>query len=163
GARIVFEAKDAGGYSRTKILDELETARKNRRADVGVFVFGSASAPAGLRALSRYRNDLIVVWDAEDAATDAYLLAALEIARACSIEFGRVKEGAAVDVDAIEEAINAVEKRAGNFDKIRKPAETIQSASQKIIDEVRIGQADLERQVKKLRDKLDDLRTQENA
>lgn len=159
GARIVIEAKDAGGYSVGKALDELETARKNRRADVGVFVFGRNTAPATLRPLARFRNDLIVVWDAEDTTTDAYLLAAVEIARACSIEFHRGNASEEVDINSVDEAINAVEKRAANLDKIRKPAESIQSASQRILDEVRIGQADLERQVARLREKLAGLHT----
>ena len=159
GARVVFEAKDAGGYSLGKALDELETARKNRRADVGVFVFGTASAPAGLRPLSRFRNDLIVIWDAEDPATDAYLLAAIEIARACSIEFHRGKEAESVDLEGIEKSINSIEKHAANGEQIRTWATTIQSNSEKILERVRKDQDGLERQVKTLREKLVGLRS----
>ena len=163
GARIVFEAKDALGYTHGKALDEIETARKNRRADVGVFVFGRGTAPAGLRPLARYRNDLIVVWDAEDPTTDAYLLAAVEIARACSIEFHRGRETEAVDIEGIEKAVNEIEKRASNLDQIRKPAETIRSSSDKILERVRIDQEALEKQVGVLREKLAALRTSEST
>jgi len=159
GARVVFEAKDAGGYSEGKALDELEQARKNRRADVGVFVFARASAPAGLRPLARYRNDLLVTWDAEDPASDAYLLAAVEIARACSIEYHRGRDAEAIDVEGIDKSINEIEKRAQNFDKIRKPAETIRSSSETILERVRIDQEALQRQIAVLREKLAALRT----
>lgn len=154
GARIVFEAKDDRGYSLSKALAELETARKNRRADVGIFIFARNSAPEGLRPLARYHNDLIVVWDAEDPSTDAYLLAAMEIARACSIEWHRGKGADAVDLEGIEAAINEIEKRAINLSQIKKPAETIRSSSEKILERVRIDQEALERQVKTLREKL---------
>lgn len=155
GAKIVFEAKDDKSYRRLdRILDELSVARKNRSADIGVFVFGKQSSPAEMRPLSRYRNDLVVIWDPEDTSTDAYLLAALEIARACCIEFRRGQGTTEIDLDGIEKAINEVEKRAQNFDKIRKPAETIRSSSETILERVRIDQQALERQVALLREKL---------
>ena len=124
-----------------------------------MFVFAAATAPAGLRPLARFRNDLVVVWDAEDPSSDAYLLAAVEIARACSIEFHRGEDAEAVDLEGIEKAINEIEKRASNFDKIRKPAETIRSSSETILERVRIDQDALERQVATLRDKLAGLRS----
>ncbi|MEM1303567.1 MAG: hypothetical protein AAGG46_01640 [Planctomycetota bacterium] len=153
GARVVFEAKDARGYSLGKALDELETARKNRRADVGVFVFGVATAPEGLRPLARFRNDLVVVWDAEDPATDAYLLAAVEIARACSIEFHRGKDTETVDIDGITDAVHAIEKHAANLVDIKKWTGTIQSSSEKILDRIRKDEAGFEKQIALLRQK----------
>ncbi|MCA9646489.1 MAG: hypothetical protein KC492_37645, partial [Myxococcales bacterium] len=89
GSRIVVEAKGDKQYSAAKAKEELETARKNRTADFGVFVFSPRMAHVLARPLVRYRNDVLVVWDPEDAGTDAYLTAALEIARACAIEFHR--------------------------------------------------------------------------
>lgn len=163
GARIVFEAKDDKGYTQAKALEELDVAKKNRRADFGVFVFGRNSAPAGVRPLARFRDDVIVVWDAEDPATDPYLLAALEIARACLIEFHRGTEIEAVDWNAIDKAINEIEKRAQKLDEIRKPAETIRSSSEKILTQVANGKAALDRQVILLREKLAALRSAEGA
>ncbi|TWT88872.1 hypothetical protein Mal64_23600 [Pseudobythopirellula maris] len=153
GAQVVFEAKDAAGYSERSALDELEMARKNRRADFGVFVFAKQNAPEGTRPLARYRNDVIVVWDAEDPATDPYLLAALEIARACVIEFARGRDHEEVDIEGIEKAINEIEKRAANLDDISKWTTTIQSSSEKIMERVRKDQLALGRQVEVLRKK----------
>ncbi|MEN1678366.1 MAG: hypothetical protein AAGJ46_02155 [Planctomycetota bacterium] len=159
GARIVLEAKAAAGYTVGKALAELETARKNRRADLGVFVFAAGSEPTGQRPLARYRNDLVVIWNPHDPATDAYLLAAIEIARALAIEFHRGDDAQEVDVEGIEKAVNSIEKAAGNYEEIRKPAETIKSSSEKILNRVRIDQAALERQVSLLREKLKALKT----
>lgn len=158
GATIVFEAKEARGYSPNKAVDELETARKNRAADFGVFVWSRATAPDGLKPLARYGQDLLVVWDAEDPATDPYLLAAIEIARACVVEQHRGEEAEEVDLEAIDRAINEIEKRAEGLDRVRKPAETIRSSSETILERVRIDQQALERQVLTLRQKLARLR-----
>ncbi len=158
GAAIVFEAKDARGYSVTKAIDELETGRKNRAAGFGVFVWSRSTAPEGLKPLARYGSDLIVIWDAEDPSTDPYLLAAIEIARACVVEQHRGSESEEVDLEGIDRAINEIEKRAEGLDRIRKPAETIRSSSETILERVRIDQQALERQVLALRQKLTALR-----
>lgn len=158
GASIVFEAKEARGYTVTKAIDELETGRKNRAAEFGVFIWSRQTAPEGLKPLARYGSDLIVVWDAEDQATDPYLLAAIEIARACVVEGRRGDSAEEVDFEGIDRAINEIEKRAEGLDRIRKPAETIRSSSETILERVRIDQQALERQVLLLRQKLAALR-----
>ncbi|TWU00422.1 hypothetical protein Pla108_13730 [Botrimarina colliarenosi] len=158
GARIVFEAKEARGYSTASAIDELETARKNRGADFGVFVWSRQTAPEAAKPLARYGQDLLVVWDAEDPSTDPYLLAAIEIARACVVEQHRGDAVEDIDVEAIDRSINAIEKTAQGLEKIGKPAESIKRASETILDRVRIEQNELERQVATLRQKLAGLR-----
>ncbi|QDV72297.1 hypothetical protein [Botrimarina mediterranea] len=158
GARIVFEAKEARGYTPANAIDELETARKNRGADFGVFVWSRQTAPESAKPLARFGQDLLVIWDAEDQSTDPYLLAAIEIARACVVEQHRGDAREDIDVEAIDRAINAIEKSAQSLDKIRVPAESIKSSSEKILDRVRIEQTELERQVATLRQKLVGLR-----
>ena len=63
-----------------------------------------------------------------------------------------------VDFEAIDKAILEIEKRAGNLDDVRKSAETIQSASSKILERVRIDREALEKQVGMLRERVDDLK-----
>lgn len=158
GSTIVFEMKEDASYTNRKALEELGVARKNRSADFGVFIFSRQTAPEGIKPLSRYRNDLIIVWDAEDSATDPYLLAAIEIARACVAEFHRGAGDEEVDFAAIDRAINDIEKSAENLDKIRGWTETIQASSGKILDRIRVDQNSFERQVSKLREQLKALR-----
>jgi hypothetical protein len=158
GATIVFEAKGDKAYDIQKALEELENARKNRGADFGVFVWSRQTAPEGAKPLARYKQDVLVIWDAEDQSTDPYLLAAIEIARACVVEQHRGDAREDIDVEAIDRAINAIEKSAQGLEKIRVPAESIKSSSEKILERVRIEQTELERQVATLRQKLVGLR-----
>jgi hypothetical protein len=70
GSRIVFEAKADKSYSAKDALHELRTARENRQATVGVFVFSSTTAPAGMEPLSRFGQDILAVWSVDDPMTD---------------------------------------------------------------------------------------------
>ena len=69
-SRIVAEAKEQAGFGLSDALKALEQARKNREAEVGLFVFSSRVAPQGLETLARYGDDIVLVWNAEDPRTD---------------------------------------------------------------------------------------------
>jgi hypothetical protein len=159
GARIVFEAKEAKNYTLTAALSEIEEARKNRQAQVGVFVFSRKTAPSNLRPLSRFGSDIVVVWDSEDAHSDVLIVASLEAARAICFYSQCQREHQLVDFDSIEKALLDMEKHAANLDEIRKAAETIQSSSGKILERVRIDRAALENQIANLRTSITDLQS----
>jgi hypothetical protein len=163
GSKIVIEAKEEAGVTLARAREEIETARKNRGADWGLFVFSRKTAPTGLEPFQRYGNDLVVVWDAEDPANDVFLKAGVIAARALCFRAERHTESARVDFDAIERAILEIEKRAGNLDEVRKSAETIQSSSAKILERVRIDREALDKQVTQLREKVGDLRSSMTA
>jgi hypothetical protein len=158
GAKIVIESKEESGYSLARARQEIETARKNRDADWGVFVFSKKTAPAGLEPFSRYGSDFIVTWDAEDVSSDVFLKAGIIAARALCFRTERQSAAQQVDFQAIDKAILEIEKRAGNLDDVRKSAETIQSASTKILERVRIDREALEKQVEVLRERVGDLK-----
>jgi hypothetical protein len=158
GARIAVEAKEEVGYTLARARDEIEIARKNRSADWGLFVFSKKTAPSGLEAFQRYGNDFVVVWDAEDTTCDVFLKAGILAARALCFRSEKLSAAQQCDFEAIEKAILEIEKRAGNLDDVRKSAETIQTASHKILDRVRIDREALEKQVEVLRDKVKELR-----
>ena len=85
GTRIVIEAKEDSSYDLTRARTELDEARKNRDAEVGLFVFSRRTAPDGLQPLARYGHNVLCVWDADDEASDVCLDAALSLCRAlCS-------------------------------------------------------------------------------
>ena len=75
-ARIVWEAKEKQGYTLRAALEEIEEARRNRQAQVGVFVFSCKAVPDGVQSLQRHGNDVVVTWDAEDSTHDVVLRAA---------------------------------------------------------------------------------------
>jgi hypothetical protein len=158
GAQVVVEAKEKDGYSLANAREEIETARKNRGAELGLFVFSRKTAPAGLMPFACYGNDFVVVWDAEDPMSDVFLKAGILGARALCFRSERQSAAQQVDFEAIEKAILEIEKRAGNLDEVRKSAETIQSSSGKILERVRIDREALEKQVEILRERVKDLR-----
>lgn len=158
GAKIVVEAKQKAGYTFAEARAEIEQARKNRDAQIGLFVFSHRLAPADLEPLTRHGNDLFLVWDAEDTTTDPYFQAALEIARALCVRTQHETEERQVDFTLIDRSVLDIEKRVKNLDQIRNSAQTIRSSSEKILERVRIDQDALTKQVTLLRDSMDDLK-----
>jgi hypothetical protein len=158
GAKVVVEAKEEAGYTLARAREEIETARNNRGAEWGVFVFSKKSAPSGLEPFQRYGNELVVVWDVDDTASDVFLKAGILAARALCFRAERQSLAEQVDFKAIDMAINEIEKRARNLEEIRASAETIQSSSTKILDRIRKDRDALDKQIEVLREKVQDLR-----
>ena len=160
GAKMVVEAKEDRSYSLSKAREELEQARKNRDAELGVFVFSGKTAPPNLEPFARYGSDLIVVWDAEDASTDVYLKAALTAARALAVRTAVSRQEQSADVAAIETAVLKIEKTAEKLSEIQKYATTIHSSSEKILNRVRIDQDAFRREITLLTEKVAGLKRQ---
>lgn len=80
--RVWPSAQREDGYTLRSALDELNVARQNRDAAVGLFVMSSNAAPAGFPPFARYGHNVVVMWDSEDRSTDAYLHAAVLVALA---------------------------------------------------------------------------------
>jgi hypothetical protein len=158
GAKIVIEAKEDRTFDVAKALLELDSARKNRSSQVGLFVFSKKTCNANLEPVARRGNDVLVLWDAEDAATDVFVRCGLTLAKALCIRAARAQEVQAVDFSALDAAVNEIEKRANDLDKINGWSETIQNNSTKIIEHVRIARGALDKQLKSLREHLDSLR-----
>ena len=158
GARIVFEAKEKESYSLEKARAEMELARKNRGADIGIFVYSRKTAPDSLRPITRYGQDIFVVWDAEDPSTDIHLLAAFDIGRGLSVRQSRQREGTSADFSSIDKAILDIETRAKNLGEIDDCAKKIVGNAESIQNRIRIDRKALEQQVTQLREKVGDLR-----
>lgn len=158
GAKIVVEAKEEANYTLVDGRKEIEKARENREAQIGLFIFSHRTAPAGVESFVRFGNDVFVVWNPEDSLTDLYLHAGLELARALCIRAGRQSEAQAADFSAIDAAILEIEKKSNGLDEITKWSETIRNNSEKIIDHVRKARNSLERQVDVLQGRILDLR-----
>lgn len=157
GSRIVVEAKESGGYSLKSTLEESEVARKNREAEVGLFVHSRRTAPGGLEAISRYGNDIIVLWDAEDESTDAYLKAGLMIARAIAVRARTQADSQAHDIKAMENCVAEILRQANQIEDIATWTNTIKSNAEKVLtraDKVRtqiLAQGELlEEQMKRM-------------
>ena len=158
GARIVVEAKEDASYNLKKALDELEEARKNRGAAIGVFVFSKRTAPNGLEVFNRYGNDVVVIWDAEDTGSDVFLDAGLSVARALCARPKSISEEVDADFEALEKAILEIARQADGLDEITKSSETIRSSNEKISNRARIMREGLSKQITILNEKADGLK-----
>lgn len=159
GARIVVEAKEDASCTLQQALVELEEARKNRGAQVGLFVFSARTAPERLEPLTRYGDDIVIVWDAEDPRTDVALIAGVSVAKALCARAKAHRNAEAADFQAIERAILEIEKQARGLDEITRSAETIKSGSEKVLNRARIMREALADQVSILGSKVAELRS----
>jgi hypothetical protein len=138
-------------YSLVDALREIEEARKNRIASVGVFVFAKNTAPHGLQPFTRIDHDLFVIWDAADQSTDIYLSAAVSVAKALLFRQKSAESKSQGSILDMERAVNALEKHLKGLDQMETWTSTIQSNSGKIagrIVEIRKETAD---QIQQLR------------
>lgn len=152
--RIVCEAKAARGYDVKSALAELQTARENRDAQVGIFVFSAATAPEGIESLKRYGNDIMVVWNQDDPATDILLKCAMSVARALAVREARASAEAEANFDEIDAAVTKLGRDAVALGEVTTWANTIQSSGKKIADRVEKVREDLEKQLELLQDHL---------
>lgn len=146
GARIVVEAKEDASYRLARARAEIEIARKNRDAEVGLFVLSAKCAPDGWERFRVIGPDVFVGWDAEDPSTDVFLEAALAVARALCT---RARHGveSEVDFEAFEVAVRDVEKQIQGLDEITTSTQTIESGAARIRDRARIMKGHLEKAV----------------
>ena len=158
GAKIVVEAKEDASFNLAKALEELAVARKNRDADIGLFVFSKTTAPEGLDAFKRYGNDIVIIWDKDDTASDIFLNVGLSVSKALSLRSKSHSKETGDDFEAMKKAIIEIERQAGGLDEIRTSAETIHNSSNKILDRVRIMRDGLDKQISVLNNKVDNLR-----
>lgn len=143
GARIAWEAKDDHSYDLKRALGEIEQARKNRQAQVGVFVFSKNAAPVGQQSFGRYGHDLVIVWDADDATSDLYVQVACSVARALAIRQNQEKSETTESVQEIERATRAIEKQLQHLDEFKKWGETVKCNGEKIADRAERMKKDL--------------------
>jgi hypothetical protein len=158
GAKIALEAKADAGCDLKAALEELDLARKNRDSQIGLFVYSRKTAPAATEPLARYGQDIVVVWDVDDAASDLYLRVALTLARALCIRAHDLTASQSADFTEIDRAILEVEKRAKELDEIRKGAESIKSTADNILKRQGLIRDALDRQLETLRDRTAALR-----
>lgn len=149
GARIAIEAKEDASFTLPRALAEIDEARRNRSASTGVFVHSARSAPDGFPRFHAIGEDVFVVWDLEDPATDVRLEAALGVARALATR-ARGERPTGVDFTDLERAIRQVEKQLQGLDEIQTSATTIEGSAGKIKERARILRGHLEGAIARL-------------
>jgi hypothetical protein len=157
-AKVVVEAKQESGYTLPKARLEIESARKNRDAQVGLFIFSKRTAPAELDEVFRFGNDVFVIWDPEDATTNLHLKVGLTLARALCIRLEQTNQAQTRDFEAIAKAILEIEKQSQFLGDVSSSAETIKKGADAVLERVRKTRNSLERQVEILQSHIGDLR-----
>jgi hypothetical protein len=156
GALIVVEAKAAGGYGITKVLEESKTARENRGAQLAIFVIDPQYANKEWPLLNRHGDTILVQW--APGQDPVGLLAAFSIAAALTTKSANEKKSSKVDWSVLEKATLEVQKRAQSLEDISVWTSTIASSAAKILDRVRIAREGLESQVETLLDQISRLK-----
>ncbi len=133
-ARVVWEAKDKNGYSLRAALEEIDEARRNRNAQVGVFVFSRKTAPEELEPLQRHGSDVIVAWDPDDSSGDLIVRAAYSLSRALAVRERRDDRESQAAMVEIDRATRGIEKQICYLEDVRKWAETVRGHGDKIAE-----------------------------
>jgi hypothetical protein len=158
GACIAVEAKEVQGYDVKQALVEIEVARKNRDAQVGLFVFSKKTAPVLTDPIVRYGHDVLVIWDAEDSQADLFLRLGVTLAKALCVQKASERAAQQVDFQEIDAALLEIAKRSDDLDKLNGWSETIKKNGENIIDHVRKTRQALDRQVTTLQSAIADLK-----
>ena len=157
-ARIVVEADPGASFTLAGALDELEEARENREAGVGLFVFPRHDYPEGLPPLERHGNDVVVVWDLEDAASDVFLEGGLMVARALCVRERATRDSELENLEAIMLSIVEIQQQATGLDEIERLTASVRVNADKVLKRA-MGMRDaLGREFDVLRGRVEELR-----
>jgi gas vesicle protein len=157
GEKFVVEAKEDKSIDLGKARTEIDLARKNRGASVGVFVFSKKTAPVGQEPFFRLGNDIFVIWNSENTSDDVILKAALSLAKALCVRQTRQRKAEDANFKLMDDAILAVETEAARVSSMKTWTETIKANSGKLLEEMRKLSEGLELQVQNLRSALSGL------
>ena len=153
-----MEAKASGVYTLKATLEEADVARRNRSASVCLFVHSAQTAPAGVPELHRWGSDIVVVWDADDPATDVRLKAAYLLAKALCVRANQHDEEEAASLAEMDVAIEAIRKQIAGFEEIKTSARTVVGGGEKILNRARLMEEEITRRLVGLDTQLDRLR-----
>ena len=159
GALLVFEAKENRACDLRAAIAEIEVARKNRQAQVGVFVFSARTAPEGLEPLARYGEDIVVVWDPEDEATDLHVRCAYSMARGMATRLASASAASHEALSEIDLATRGIEKQLQYLDDVARMAGTVKNNGEKILQRMERMREQLAGDVERLDEQLRALRS----
>jgi hypothetical protein len=152
GASVVFECKHDASYNVDKAIKELDTARANRDASVGVFVMAQTHASADFPAFSRVGHNILVCWDPDDVSSTHRLDAAVMLAMALASRKQQVADHASAD--AVRDIENLLANQAAHVEKMRKASDGIRKNNDLIRKELDRAEIELKDLVTKAQETL---------
>lgn len=145
GSAVVFEVKRDGGYTAQRALVELDEAHRSRDARVGGFVMAESHAFDTFPRFARHGNNVLVVWNERDAATDARFHAAIVLGLAVVSRTKTVGDDG--DIAALSDIESRIEKEVERLEGMDRNSEIIPKNAEQITDEVRRGKKALGQRV----------------
>ncbi|HSG72882.1 MAG TPA: hypothetical protein VLA12_20885 [Planctomycetaceae bacterium] len=136
GEKIVIEAKQDKSYDLNKAREEIAEARNNRHAQIGLFVFSRETAPAGLEPVTRYGEDVFVIWDAEDAHSDLFLKVGYTLAKALCVKTADLTQSQQSDFNELDKAIKEIINQTDGLTDVESSATSIAKSSEKILKKI---------------------------
>jgi len=155
GCKIVLEAKEDKSYSLTSAFDEIETARQNRDAEAGIFVFSAKTAPVGMQPIERKDRDIVVRWDSDDITTDIVLRTAVLVSRFLVVQRKREENANKVEFQKMVKSVEALERGVRHIDAIIRSGNTIKNSSDSILKEAGKAKVLHEEELNELKKLLD--------
>jgi hypothetical protein len=152
GVGVVFEAKHDASYTVQRAIDELDAARKNRDAAAGVFVMARSHASNVFPGFARFGSNVLVTWDENDPATDAYLHAAVLLGMALVMRSRTT--GDIGDIAALRDIEARIEAELSRLEKMEKHSDAIRKNVDGISDEIRKAQKALDLLLRKAQSTL---------
>jgi hypothetical protein len=156
----VWEAKEDRSYSLTAALEEIAEARKNRSAEMGVFVFSHSTAPEGVEPFTRYGNDFVIVWDADDPDTDILIRAAYSVSRCIASRRADVSTETAKSLQQIANAARAIERQVKYLEEFKRKGDIVKTHGRDISDRASAMVEDITEQLARLDHLVDALTAQ---
>jgi hypothetical protein len=152
GASVVFECKHDASYNVDKAIKELDIARANRGASVGVFIMAQTHASANFPPFSRIGHNILVSWDPDDAGAIYRLDAAVMLAMALASRKQQVAEHASAD--AVRDIEHLLANQAAHVEKMRKASDGIRKNNEIIRKELDRAETELKDLVAKAHETL---------
>jgi len=134
GTRIVMEVKDQP-LKMASAIDELQEAKANREAAIGILVFARGNEPCEVGDFRKVGEDFYITVDKEDLAAGrplVFLEAAYRIARELAVAAERKQAAGELDVQGIAEQVDALAAWSDRIADMVKKSRTIQSSGKSI-------------------------------
>lgn len=158
GQDIVIEAKDVSQLTKPSIKEELIEGMENRGADYGILVLKNQDAASEFLGTFRefdQRMLYVAISDEESETYDRRLLnLAYEWARMRTLS-SRFDMGDEVDPERIQNKVAGIEEAIGEFRKIRTQCSNIETAREKIEEQLESIQNGIEDEIEVILNELD--------
>ena len=158
GRRIVVEAKNQEMKLRDA-LAEMEKAKENRDAVVGLFAFAEGCSPTEVGDFRRVGDDFYVSVDGkavESAQPLLYLEVAYKIARVLAVTAARKDEVGELDMAWVQQELDAVVEHARRLSELVQKAKLIGGHARFIEENAQELQTEIESSLKRVLDLIGD-------